>query len=194
MREDRGGVVPDEGPSCNILFKNLRLQRRKTASIQLIIQKIRGWSTQGLWVTTIGHPPPSHLPSVYLTSCTWLFLTGLTPPFLYGTVASSPSGDSIASLANPELWNVVVDNNMIAEFSAWSFLVSIPVTLTFHNLSSHRPKLTVLRVAPMHDTVASLFWSWHHDTRQESMPATLDLLIQALWGDNSSRVIAGSST
>ena len=40
MREDRGGVVPDEGPSCNILFKNLRLQRRKTASIQLIIQKI----------------------------------------------------------------------------------------------------------------------------------------------------------
>ena len=67
---------------------------------------MRGW---GLWTRL--------LPSVYLIY-TWLFLTVLTPLFLYGIVASSPSGDSIASLANPELWNVVVDNNMIAELSA----------------------------------------------------------------------------
>ena len=33
-----------------------------------------------------------------------------------------------------------------------------------------------------------------YDTRQESMPATLDLLIQPLQEDNSPRVIVGSST
>ena len=39
-----------------------------------------------------------------------------------------------------------------------------------------------------------IFWLQHHDTRQESMLATLDLLIQPLQEDNSPRVIVGSST
>ena len=80
-----------------------------------------------------------------------------------------------------------------------------------HNLSSSLSKLTVLSVAPMHNNVASLVaadgfrgpqfkkppfsdYAWHHDTRQESMPATLHFLIQPLQGDNSPRVIVDSST
>ena len=50
--------VPDKkswGPSCP---KTWDCIIRKTASIQLVIQLIRGWSMQGLWVTTIGHRPP----------------------------------------------------------------------------------------------------------------------------------------
>ena len=66
----------------------------------------------------------------------------------------------VVSLAKPELWNVTVDNNVMAELSAWSsvyWLVRAPrssVTPGSYNLSSSLPKLTVLCVAPMHDAIA----------------------------------------
>lgn len=40
----------------------------------------------------------------------------------HGTVASSSSGSGVVSLAKPQLWNVIVDNNVMAKLSARSWL------------------------------------------------------------------------
>ena len=94
----------------------------------------------------------------------------------HGTVASSSSsnGSSSESCKAYMLWNVVVDNNVMGKLSALSsvsylrsssaLLQSLSIHLEqssltprSHKLSSSLPKLTVLSVAPMHDTVASQY-------------------------------------
>ena len=77
----------------------------------------------------------------------------------------------VVDLAKSMLWNVVVDNNVMGKLSALSsvsylrsssaLLQSLSIHLEqssltprSHKLSSSLPKLTVLSVAPMHDTVA----------------------------------------
>ena len=98
-----------------------------------------------------------------------------------------------------------MDKNVMAKITARSsvsLLQSFSVRLGRRSLlgltTLVAPSLTIVSVAPMHGTVASLwdpeFWLWHHDTRQRTMLAALDLLIQPLWWDKSPRYIIATST